>query len=1596
MAEKLMIQSIVTDNRITAQFTDKALPRYARHGELYVVAGILYIYADLDDSNKGKWFPLTYEKEIFTYETNIASNQWTIPIDFQTDNIIVIVYDQDGKVYPKDFDTNIENQIITLSFSEEVYGQAYIIINKAFDWVDRRLIVADKRFAVTENPNDVNQYFIELDTEYLEILKNGNTTFRRDVNISGTLNVDGDTTYSGNQSLGADVDIAGNLSTNGTITSINNFFAKMNATIDGNLEVKGDTTLDGNLTVLGTTTTVNTEEIKLADNIITLNSNATAATENAGIEVERGSEDNKIIIEWNETSDATHIPNNSIIDGDVLIKSNTVINGTLQVDGDTNIDGNLTISGQSGSNVDINTTSLTVEDNIVTLNKNTTGAPTENVGIEADRGDEGILPIITFNETDDNVTIPVLQQNGSFSQDEVAGKTYTLEEINKETVRATTSETTLQSNIDVETSTRETNDNTLQSNITNEETDRITADNTLTINLDNEITRAVSVDNTLRNDLTTEISDREDADTTITTNLSTETSNRTTADTTLQTNITTEATRATGVENDLQTEITAEATRAITVEGDITTLTTTDKTNLVNAINEEIDRAKTTDATLQTNIVSETTSREIADATITTNLATESTIRETVDTTIQSNLDTEITSRTTADTTIQSNLDTEVSRATTREDEIDGKFTDYVSNTQTTSQELNSDLTINENVVIKKDLTVEGITTTVNTTSIEVDDNKLILNSTVTTGAPTQDANINISRGDEGSNTIIKWYENGDSSEVQVSEWDATTSQFVERSVATKEYSDSTLQTVNTDINARIDTLESGTTASAETLTTNLDNEVTRATSTEGDLTTLTTQDTNDLVSAINSEATRVSGIETDLRTDLTTEVTRATNKDNQLQTDLTNETDRAILADSTLTTNLDNEVTRATTVEGDISTLTTVDKTDLTNAVNSLKSEIDANASTASTNVSEMFTKSGDDITFKGNLVPALDTTFNIGSPEKKIKELHVSANTIFLGDNTILSELGLQLAGSLTSTTLTTTTLVADNVYDKTAVDLNISNVETELGGAITTLQTAHNDLATIVSTDSLSKSTTEAQAVNGVVSFSTDVTVQGDLNVIGTQTTTEVVNLAIENNEIILNDGTTGTPYLDASLRVDRGDKGIQDVIVWKELGDNSSVQIPYIDDSNNIIMDEVVTAHTLTAIINATTNSSTAELDNEVTARTTGDLNLQSQINTEVSRAKDVEGVLSGLSTKLVDGNGVLPVSLVGAINKVVSNASTSESNIATSVVTETTRATNSEAVLTTNLGIETTRATTKETAIDVKIDNEITRATLSEGVLSNGLSSEKTRAQNVENTLTSDLTSEITRATNIEGGLQTSIDNIISTLSTDAERLAAIQAVTTAFEQADSDLGGSIIALAATNANEILIEQNRAESIENTLTSNLNIEINRAKVTEGILIQLKTIEQSNLVDSINEVYTNFTNETARATAAETTLTDNLATEISDRAIAIETELTARTNADATLTSNLANEITRSSDAESVLTTNLSNEMSSRISSDNTLQSNIDTEVTRAEASEQVLTNNLSNEATTRLNNDNTLQTNINDLTTEVGTFSEFETAYAANI
>ena len=84
-------------------------------------------------------------------------------------------------------------------------------------------------------------------------------------------------------------------------------------------DFSGDVAIGGSLTVTGTVTTVNSETINLADNILLLNSNASGtASQNGGIEVERG-DDLNVQFLWDETNDRWSVASEDLYTGGSFI-----------------------------------------------------------------------------------------------------------------------------------------------------------------------------------------------------------------------------------------------------------------------------------------------------------------------------------------------------------------------------------------------------------------------------------------------------------------------------------------------------------------------------------------------------------------------------------------------------------------------------------------------------------------------------------------------------------------------------------------------------------------------------------------------------------------------------------------------------------------------------------------------------------------------------------------------------------------------------------------------------------------------------------------------------------------------------------------------------------------------------------------------------------------------------------------------------------------------------------------------------------------------------------------------------------------------------
>ena len=149
-------------------------------------------------------------------------------------------------------------------------------------------------------------------------------------------------------------------------------------TADQNITIgadSGDTiVITGNLTVSGTTTTVNSETINLADNIITLNSNIAGnvdPTQNAGLEVLRGNESD-VLIYWNESTDKWMLDDGTAkviaTEGNIALGTDTTGDYVATITGSTGIDSSAATSGEGTTHsltLDLN--ELTADTGIVSL-----------------------------------------------------------------------------------------------------------------------------------------------------------------------------------------------------------------------------------------------------------------------------------------------------------------------------------------------------------------------------------------------------------------------------------------------------------------------------------------------------------------------------------------------------------------------------------------------------------------------------------------------------------------------------------------------------------------------------------------------------------------------------------------------------------------------------------------------------------------------------------------------------------------------------------------------------------------------------------------------------------------------------------------------------------------------------------------------------------------------------------------------------------------------------------------------------------------------------------------------------------------------------
>jgi hypothetical protein len=222
--------------------------------------------------------------------------------------------------------------------------------------------------------------------------------------------------------VGTNATVAGALGVN---TSISVGNSTVNATANATSIRVGNTTVNAALTqnslTIGTFS-VNSSSFSLSGTLNTTNANVSTnfnVGSNVNITTSRitvgNSTVNTFITSNNLTTNGTIIASGvgtfggavvtgiANVGGALNVTGNTVISGTTNITGAATFSNTVIISGNltvSGTTTYVNTAVLNVADNIITLNADVTGAPTENAGIEVNRGTSSNVSLI-WNETTD-------------------------------------------------------------------------------------------------------------------------------------------------------------------------------------------------------------------------------------------------------------------------------------------------------------------------------------------------------------------------------------------------------------------------------------------------------------------------------------------------------------------------------------------------------------------------------------------------------------------------------------------------------------------------------------------------------------------------------------------------------------------------------------------------------------------------------------------------------------------------------------------------------------------------------------------------------------------------------------------------------------------------------------------------------------------------------------------------------------------------------------------------------------------------------------------------------------------------------------------
>lgn len=433
---------------------------------------------------------------------------------------------------------------------------------------------------------------------------------------------------------------------------------------------------------------------------------------------------------------------------------------------------------------------------------------------------------------------------------------------------------------------------------------------------------------------------------------------------------------------------------------------------------------------------------------------------------------------------------------------------------------LPSNVTIGQDLTVTGNLTVQGNTTTLNTETINVEDNIIVLNSSVT-GIPNADAGIEVERG-SSTNVQLRWNESSD-------KWQFTNNGTTYVNVAS-----------NTDV----DTAYSNATSYTDNAISNVNNTIANiATS----FTVAGDSGTNQTITSGSDTLTIAGG--TGLSSVASNTDTITLNLDN---TAVTAGSYGAANSVSTFTVDAQGRLTAAGDSTINITASQVSDFTSNARAAISVSGDLSYNSATGVIS----FTNDAGDIESVSAGV-GLSGGGSSGAVTLNLANTAVTAGNY--GAVNSVTMLSIDAQGRITSASDSAISITANQVSDFTA------NTRAQISVAGTEL--AYNSSTGVISfasagVTSLSGTANEVEvsAANGAVTvglpanvtIGQDLTVSGNLTVNGNTTTLNTETLSVEDNIIVLNSGVTAAPSLNAGITIERGTSADAE-LRWNEATD-----------------------------------------------------------------------------------------------------------------------------------------------------------------------------------------------------------------------------------------------------------------------------------------------------------------------------------------------------------------------------------------------------------------------------------------------------------